>query len=82
MNLAGNYVDQAKYHRAEPLYRRLLAIESARGADNVELALPLTALATLYSRQGRYGEAEVLLYRALRLRERSRSTKRGGHHCS
>jgi tetratricopeptide (TPR) repeat protein len=72
MNLAGNYVDQAKYAQAEPLYRRLLAIdESYYGRDNVNLMTPLNALAMLYSRQGRYGEAEALLYRVLRLREKA-----------
>jgi tetratricopeptide (TPR) repeat protein len=78
MNLAGNYVDQAKYDKAEPLYWRLLAIEESAKRQRVEVALPLTALAVLYSRQGRYGEAEKLLYRALRHREKTQGAQSVG----
>ena len=43
--------------------------------DNVDLVLPLTALAALNSRHGRYGEAEELLYRVLRLGKRPKEHK-------
>ena len=56
MNLAGNYVDQG-YPPAEPLYRRLLAIQESAWGDNVNLITPLNAGYALQA-VGQYGQAE------------------------
>ncbi len=51
-------------------YTRALAItENAKGANHLDVAWTLTNLALLYSRQGRYGDAEALHKRALAIRE-------------
>ncbi len=55
---------------AEPLYRRALRIwDEQMGPAHPESAYPLSGLAHLYARQGKYAEAEPLYQRALRIWE-------------
>ncbi|MCS5691713.1 tetratricopeptide repeat protein, partial [Cyanobium sp. FGCU-6] len=61
---------QGAYAKAEPLYRRALAIsEKTQGPDHPETANILNNLALLYDNQGAYAKAEVLYRRALAIRE-------------
>jgi tetratricopeptide (TPR) repeat protein len=72
-NLAGAYSSQAKYAKAEPLYRRSLAIrEKALGSEHPAVAQSLNNLAELYSwAQARYAEAEPLYKRSLAIYEKA-----------
>ena len=64
LELAGDYT------RAEPLYRRALAInETALGPDNSEVATNLGNLGLLFEFKGNYAEGEPLLRRALAIDE-------------
>lgn len=54
-NFADVYKAQSKYSKAEPLYKRSLAIkEKALGADRPAVAITLSNLAGLYVEQGKY----------------------------
>ena len=65
-NQAELYKEQGRYADAEPLYKRLLAInEKALGPDHPSVALALNDLAELYKEEGRYADAEPLYKRAL-----------------
>ena len=65
-NLAERYKEEGRYADAEPLYKRLLAInEEAHGPDHPSVALALNDLAELYKEEGRYADAEPLYKRAL-----------------
>src|SRR5207247_9152867 len=69
-NLAERYKEEGRYADAEPLYKRVLAInEKARGPDHLSVALALNDLAELYKEEGRYAEAEPLYKRALATRK-------------
>jgi len=71
-NLAGLYRAQGQYARAEPLYRRSLAIwEKAFGPDHSVVATGLNNLAMLHRAQGQYAEAEPLYKRSLAIREKA-----------
>ena len=71
-NLAGLYDNQGKYAEAEPLYKRLLAIdEKALGPEHPDVAASLNNLALLYYNQGKYAEAEPLHKRALAIKEKT-----------
>ena len=53
-NLAALYRAQGQYDRAEPLYKRSLAIrEEALGTEHPDVAQSLNNLAELYGTQGR-----------------------------
>src|SRR5215213_11418930 len=53
-NLAERYKQEGRYADAEPLYKRVLAInEKARGPDHRSIALALNDLAELYKEEGR-----------------------------
>ncbi len=71
-NLAYIYRRVGRYHDAEPLYRRSVALrEAALGPDHPNVATVLNNLAGLYQAQRRYDEAEALFVRALDIRERA-----------
>ena len=60
--------------RAEALYLRALAIqETAFGRDHPSVAITLADLAGLYTREGRYGEAQTLYLRSLASTEQALS---------
>src|SRR5438477_3775888 len=65
-NQAELYKEEGRYADAEPLYKRLLAInEKAHGPDHPSVALALNDLAELYKEEGRYADAEPLYKRAM-----------------
>ncbi len=71
-NLAVLYESLGRHGKAEPLYKRSLAIaEKALGPEHPELAAILNNLAGLYQAQGRIGEAEPLFKRALAIWEQA-----------
>src|SRR5262249_37175494 len=71
-NLALLYGAQRQYARAEPLYRRALAIaEKSVGPDHPAVAATLNNLAELYRDNGQYAEAEPLYRRALATAEKT-----------
>src|SRR6516162_9377886 len=71
-NQAELYKEEGRYADAEPLYKRVLAInEKARGPDHPSVALALNNLAGLYKEQARYADAAPLYERALAIRERA-----------
>jgi CHAT domain-containing protein/Tfp pilus assembly protein PilF len=73
-NLGQILADQGHDDRAEPLYKRAIALmEKSLGLDNALVAAELTNLAALYQRQSRFAEAEPLFKRALAVREKSLS---------
>lgn len=73
-NLAQIYADQGHDDRAEPTYKRAIALmEKATGLDSVEIAPVLNNLAALDQRQGRFADAEPLFKRALAIREKALS---------
>lgn len=62
------YRNQGKYIEAEPVCKRLLAIQEKRfGPDSANLADTLDNLAVIYCKQGKYAEAEPLYKRAIKL---------------
>ncbi len=64
-NLAELYRVQGQYAKAEPLYKRSLAIrEKALGPEHPDVAQSLNNLAELYRTQGKYAEAGKLEARA------------------
>ena len=71
-NLAALYESLGRHGKAEPLYKRSLAIaEKALGPEHPDLAAILNNLAGLYQAQGRIGEAEPLFKRALAIWEQA-----------
>ena len=71
-NLALLYSDSGDYARAEPLYKRLLAIrEKALGPDHPDVATSLNNLAELYRATGDYANAEPLYKRSLSIYEKA-----------
>jgi len=65
-NLAGLFLEQARYTEAEPLFMRALEIVEKRlGANHPIIATRLNNLALLMKFTGRLDEAESLLRRAL-----------------
>jgi len=69
-NLALLYKTQGDYAKAEPLYKRSLAIaEEALGPDHPSVATSLNNLAVLYDTQGDYAKAEPLYKRSLAITE-------------
>jgi CHAT domain-containing protein/Tfp pilus assembly protein PilF len=70
--MASLYRDRGDYVRAEPLYRRALAIrEKALGPQHPEVAASLSNLALLHADRGEYAEAEPLYVRALDITEKA-----------
>jgi tetratricopeptide (TPR) repeat protein len=68
-NLALLYAAQRDYAKAEPFYKRSLAIwEKALGPDHPNVALSLENLADLYRNTKRNNEAEPLELRAAKIR--------------
>ncbi len=66
------YKTQGQYAKAEPLYRRALAIlEKALGPEHPIVATSLNSLAELYRDQSQYAKAEPLYQRALAIREKA-----------
>ena len=71
-NLAMLYDSLGDYAKAEPLYKRALAIrEKALGPEHPDVATSLNNLATLYDTLGDYAKAEPLYKRALAIREKA-----------
>lgn len=61
---------KGQYGKAEPLFRRALAVrEATHGQNSLELCPVLDELGTTYVWLKRYDQAEVALLRSLRLRE-------------
>jgi tetratricopeptide (TPR) repeat protein len=68
--LADTISSQGGYARAEPLFRRALAIFLRTiGENDMRTASALTRLAIARAKQGDYAEADVLIQRALRIEE-------------
>ena len=68
--LAVIYLAQGKYAKAEPLYRRALAILKKRvGPDHPNIVKTLNNLAELYEKIGKRVEAAALRDRARRCRK-------------
>ena len=66
-NLGGLCVVQHRYHEAEPLFRRALAIqEKALGPDHPSVAATLNNLAAVYVSRLCYDQALPLLDRAFK----------------
>jgi tetratricopeptide (TPR) repeat protein len=64
--LAQVYHDQGQFAKAEPLYKRSLAlVEKNLGPTHPDVAANLNDLATLYRDQGQYAHAETLYRRSL-----------------
>jgi tetratricopeptide (TPR) repeat protein len=63
-NLAGVYVAEEKFSKAEPLYRRALAIREKAALTSFD------KLASLYVGQKKYAEAERLYKRSLAIAEK------------
>jgi tetratricopeptide (TPR) repeat protein len=64
--LAQVYHDQGEFTKAEPLYRRSLALsERALGPSHPDVAANMNNLATLYRDEGEYARAEALYKRSL-----------------
>ena len=72
-NQAASYLyEQAQYAKAEPLYRRSLAIwEESFGPDHADVAVGLNNLASLLWGQGKLAEAEPLSRRSLAMWEKA-----------
>jgi tetratricopeptide (TPR) repeat protein len=67
------YHAQGQYAKAEPLYKRSLAIrEKALSPDHPKLAMTLEKMAILYWNTGRGKDAEVLEKRAAAIRKNIR----------
>ena len=70
-NLAGLYLAQGLYGRAEPLYHRALRIrENIMGESHLEVAVSVTNLGLLNVYLHRYPKAEQFYLRALGIREK------------
>ncbi|MDP8189986.1 tetratricopeptide repeat protein, partial [Pasteurella skyensis] len=70
--LAGVFYEQGKYDKAEPFYKRSLAItEKALGENHPDVATTLNNLANLYRTQGEYAKAEPLYKRDLAITEKA-----------
>jgi tetratricopeptide (TPR) repeat protein len=71
-HLAALFQVKARYAEAEPLYRRVLAIdEASHGPDHPDVAVDINNLATLLRVTNRLSEAEPLHRRALTIFEAS-----------
>jgi tetratricopeptide (TPR) repeat protein len=78
-NLAELYRAQGHYAKAEPLYKRSLAIqEKALGPAHADVGIVLNNIGSLYLIEGRYNEAEPLFKRSLAIYEKSSSGSRVG----
>ena len=72
-NLEMPYNTRGLYAKAEPLYKRSLAIcEKTLGPDHPNVAMSLNNLAVLYDNQGLYAKAEPLYKRSLAIWEKAR----------
>jgi esterase/lipase superfamily enzyme len=70
-NLAGLYEDEGRYDKAEPLYKRAIAIdEKVLRTDHPIVAWMRINLGSFYKSQGRYDDAEPLLQSALEINEK------------
>ena len=70
-NLATLYLKQGRYKKAEPLYKRSLAIrKKTLGPGYPDVAQSLGNLAVLYHAQGRYTEVKALYKWALAIQEK------------
>ena len=68
-NLALLYNSQGQYAKAEPLYKRALAIwEKALGPEHPAVAFTLENLGELYLKVGKENEAVPLLNRVRKIR--------------
>jgi tetratricopeptide (TPR) repeat protein len=78
------YADQGRYTRAEPFYRRALALLEAAGAEDIRLFLPTEALAQLYVESGQPNQAEsrFIAVASPSSRRRSAPTTRMWPSCS
>ncbi len=88
-NLATLYFDHKKYALAEPLERKILAIqESTFGPDHPEILRSLINLVNIHERQSQYEKAAEYYQRVLSIRENNLganhpgviSTREGLHH--
>ncbi len=66
-NLAQLYVQSGQFDKAEPLYKRAVAILEKHADKEQDLGLMLAGLADLYARQKRWADAEPYYRRALPL---------------
>jgi tetratricopeptide (TPR) repeat protein len=74
--LAELYYAQGDYAKAEPRYKRALAIcEKSLGPEHPHVAACLNNLGMLYYNQDQYAKAEPLLQRALAIREKAFSSE-------
>ena len=71
-NLAITYQRLARYAEAEPLYRRVIAIdEKVLGEEHPDVSLAYSNFASLLEDQGKYAEAEPLIRRAIEIDEKA-----------
>ena len=71
-NLAGLYVDQGIYYKAEPLYLKALSIrEKKSGPEHPDTAIVMNNLALLYQDKGLYEKAEKMLLKVLDIDEKT-----------
>jgi TPR repeat protein/Flp pilus assembly protein TadD len=70
-NYAWNCMAAGEFARAEALFQRSLAIRlrKAEGRTHFSVAATYSSMGVLYTRMGRYGEAESMLLRSLNMRE-------------
>ena len=71
MATAGRAYEEARYPDAEKSLQAALKVAEGFGPEDTRLATNLNNLATLYQAQGRYGEVEPLLKRALGIVEKA-----------
>src|SRR5207237_9178942 len=77
MNLAGRNRDAQRYEEAEPLYRRLVAIDektteqNGTGDEQSDLATTLDDLGSIYFAEGKYAQAEPIYRQAAALADRN-----------
>jgi len=64
-NLAQLYVQAGQFDKAEPLYKRAVAILEKHADRQKDVSFMLAGLADLYTRQKRYPEAEAYYRRAI-----------------
>jgi tetratricopeptide (TPR) repeat protein len=70
-NLGALYHTQGQYEQAEPLYKRVLAINEKLGLDHPDVEKILNNLAVLYHAQGKYAQAESFFNRSLAISEKT-----------
>jgi tetratricopeptide (TPR) repeat protein len=69
-SMARVYMAYGEYSKAQPLAEKALALAKTKQASDSELAMCLIDLATLYTYQGKLGQAEEMCKKGLQLQEK------------